>query len=201
MEKMICEIDWLGLDLGPMYIDPKTEEPLEELTREFFSQDSRLNQLPEDEFGEQMKKFAEDNGWKVTKSIYDQQLDEDMSDKVAQRFRAALKSGPVRFRYRKTNGTMRKALGTLDPKLVNHGKEVTIKRLEDGTRKHHVPRSVFVYWDLRADGFRSFKRDNFIGFKRVEAAKKNSKSKKPEDDEDSKSSRKKAKTKREDNES
>jgi len=113
-----------------------------------------------------------------------------------------LKSGPVRFRYRKTNGTIRKALGTLDSKLVNHGEEVTVKRLEDGTRKHHVPHSVFVYWDLRADGFRSFKRDNFIGFKRVEALKKNKLlSKKPEDDEDRKSSRKEDKDKKEDKES
>jgi len=30
-----------------------------------------------------MKSFAEDHGWKVAKSIYDQQLDEDMSSKVA----------------------------------------------------------------------------------------------------------------------
>ena len=69
---------------------------------------------------------------------------------------------------------------------------MTIKRLEDGTRKHHVPRSVFVYWDLRADGFRSFKRDNFIGYNRVEAYKKNvkSQSKKKKDDKNRKSSKK-----------
>lgn len=115
-----------------------------------------------------------------------------MSDKVAKRFRAALKTGPVRFRYKKTDGSIRRAVGTLDPKLVNHGEKVTIKRLEDGSRKHHVPRSVFVYWDLRADGFRSFKRDNFIGYNRVEAYKKNvkSQSKKKKDDKVSKSSKK-----------
>ena len=103
-----------------------------------------------------------------------------------------MKTGPVRFRYKKTDGSIRRAVGTLDPKLVNHGEKVTIKRLEDGSRKHHVPRSVFVYWDLRADGFRSFKRDNFIGYNRVEAYKKNvkSQSKKKKDDKVSKSSKK-----------
>ena len=103
-----------------------------------------------------------------------------------------MKTGPVRFRYKKTDGSIRRAVGTLDPKLVNHGEKVTIKRLEDGSRKHHVPRSVFVYWDLRADGFRSFKRDNFIGYNRVEAYRKNVKSqpKKKKDDKDSKSSKK-----------
>ena len=80
---------------------------------------------------------------------------------------------------------------------------MTVKRLEDGSRKHHVPHSVFVYWDLKADGFRSFKRDNFIGFKRVEASKKNRSSqlKKQKDDEDGKPSRKEDKAKREDKKS
>ena len=201
MNRKECEIDWLGLNLGPAFVDVDGN-PLENLTQRFFKQiDS--DDLQQDIFGKKMKEFAEDQGWKVTSSIYDDQLDEDMSDKVAQRFRAVLKTGPVRFRYRKTDGSIRKALGTLDPKLVNHGEKVTIKRLEDGSRKHHVPRSVFVYWDLKADGFRSFKRDNFIGFKRVEASKKNRslQSKKQEDNEDSKSSRKEDKAKRKDKKS
>ena len=190
MNKKECKIDWLGLNLGPAFVDVDGN-PLEDLTHQFFEQTDSDN-VQQDVFGKKMKEFAEEQGWKVTSNIYDDQLDESMSDKVAQKFRAALKTGPVRFRYKKTDGSIRRAVGTLDPKLVNHGEKVTIKRLEDGTRKHHVPRSVFVYWDLRADGFRSFKRDNFIGYNRVEAYRKNVKSqpKKKKDGKDSKSSKK-----------
>lgn len=40
-----------------------------------------------------------------------------------------------------------------------------------GKKKHFVPPTVFVYWDLDAGGFRSFRKDNFIKFKKVESKK------------------------------
>lgn len=69
MNRKECEIDWLGLNLGPAFVDADGN-PLENLTQRFFKQiDS--DDLQQDIFGKKMKEFAEDQGWKVTSSIYD----------------------------------------------------------------------------------------------------------------------------------
>lgn len=56
--------------------------------------------------------------------------------------------GTVSFSYKKVDGSIRKAIGTLDVKYDRKG----------GTSS----KGVFVYYDLDAQGFRSAKLENLI---------------------------------------
>ena len=40
-------------------------------------------------------------------------------------------------------------------------------KLKDGEKKHFVPPTVIVYWDLDVKGFRSFRKENFIKYEAV----------------------------------
>lgn len=62
-----------------------------------------------------------------------------------------MRAGIVRFAYEKADGTLRKAIGTL--------KEVAT--LVKGTGRPDDGRTV-KYYDVEADGWRSFKVENFI---------------------------------------
>ena len=67
------------------------------------------------------------------------------------RLTTRMRAGVVRFAYEKTNGTLRRAAGTL------HGVAATIKgtgRPDDGC--------TVKYYDIEADGWRSFKVENLI---------------------------------------
>jgi len=70
-----------------------------------------------------------------------------------QHFENELKNGIVTFNYRKTDGTIREACGTLKPELLP---ELKIKDRQFNT-------DLFVYFDVEKQQFRTFKRDNFIG--------------------------------------
>lgn len=73
-------------------------------------------------------------------------------------FSNMLKEGIVEFEFIKKDGTVRNAKGTLDPthlppaKLVD-GDSVTRKKNE----------SIFVYYDLEKNSFRSFVKESFLG--------------------------------------
>ena len=62
-----------------------------------------------------------------------------------------MRAGVVRFAYEKADGTLRKAIGTL--------KEVAT--LVKGTGRHDDGRTV-KYYDIEADGWRSFKVENLV---------------------------------------
>ena len=62
-----------------------------------------------------------------------------------------LRAGVVRFAYEKADGTLRKALGTLKDTAV----------LVKGAGRPDDGRTV-RYYDVEADGWRSFKVENFI---------------------------------------
>lgn len=73
-------------------------------------------------------------------------------------FSNMLKEGIVDFEFIKKDGTVRSAKGTLDPAHLPPAKPV------DGDA---VPRkkneSVFVYYDLEKNAFRSFVKASFLG--------------------------------------
>ena len=75
-------------------------------------------------------------------------------------FRTKLSTGIYRFSYFKKDGSIREAIGTLDPSLIP----------DDFAPKSGMdpevlaPASTFAYYDIKAQGWRSFRLDLFIGF-------------------------------------
>ena len=77
-------------------------------------------------------------------------------------FRDKLRSGIYRFSYFKTDGSIREAIGTLNFDLIpeeHHPKSLSAAR-SDSSEEY----SSFRYYDLDANGWRSFLLDLFIGF-------------------------------------
>ena len=119
-----------------------------------------------------MRDFAEERGYEVEDNVYlDTQLCESMSSAEEKKFLEALKAGKVEFSYKKVDGSTREAVGTLKPELMD-GAKATDKKVEAGKKKHFVPPTILIYWDLEADGFRSFRKENFIKFKKIDDKKK-----------------------------
>ena len=77
-------------------------------------------------------------------------------------FRKKLHKGVYRFSYFKIDGHIREGLGTLD--LSRIPAEHHPKPLSDSPDVRPENYETFVYYDLDADGWRSFRLDNFIGF-------------------------------------
>ena len=72
-------------------------------------------------------------------------------------FRDKLRNGIWRFSYFKKDGALREAYGTLCADYI------PTDRLPKGSED--VPTAdTFVYYDIKAQGWRSFRLDNFIGF-------------------------------------
>jgi hypothetical protein len=70
--------------------------------------------------------------------------------------RSMLKKGVVKFEYKKKDGSIRKAEGTLRKSLIP---EID----KDGGAESDFPEDCFGYYDLDKDDWRMFIRDNFIG--------------------------------------
>ena len=74
-----------------------------------------------------------------------------------------LSSGDVHFTYRKKDGTEREAYGTRNLDIITR---LDAKPSGNGSEKS----GVITYYDLDSNGWRSFRIENFIGFKGVCAA-------------------------------
>lgn len=75
-------------------------------------------------------------------------------------FRDDLRIGVWRFSYIKKDGSIREARGTLKPALIPENKMPRNGfETDNGT-----PAGTFVYYDIDAEDWRSFRLDNFIGF-------------------------------------
>ena len=93
------------------------------------------------------------------------QLDASMAFKYAwwfESFRDQLRTGVYRFSYFKIDGDIREARGTLD--LSRIPAEHQPKPLSGAPDVRPENYETFRYYDLDADGWRSFRLDNFIGF-------------------------------------
>lgn len=76
-------------------------------------------------------------------------------------FKKLLKTSRVKFTYTKTDGTTRKAVGTLCeaymPKLPQ-------KKDDEKAYSRTFPESSILYFDLEKNGFRSFRKENLKDF-------------------------------------
>lgn len=82
-------------------------------------------------------------------------------------FRLKLQKGIYDFSYFKTDGTIREARGTLNLELIPEDKRPKGENsspLRGGRVGSEPAPGVFTYYDLIAQGWRSFRCDNFIGF-------------------------------------
>ena len=75
--------------------------------------------------------------------------------KAAQNLISKLRAGVVEFSFTKVDGTERKAKGTLNPLLFAYQNKGTEQKKNA---------SIVVYYDIEANGFRSFKLNNLITF-------------------------------------
>lgn len=76
-----------------------------------------------------------------------------------------LRRGEVKFSYKKKDGTIRHAIGTLNEDLipkVEKPVEDTAKADEDKP-KRKLPAATIFYYDLEKKGFRSFNEFQFEG--------------------------------------
>lgn len=163
MSRKVCSIVWNGLKEGPKFNGKDPE--LEKMTAEFLKKHGSMQDPVK--FGEEMRAFAEDRGYEVEDNVYlDSPLNESMSEAVEKRFLEALKAGEVKFSYKKVDGSTREAVGTLKPELMD-GAKATEKKVEAGKKKHFVPPTIIVYWDVEAAGFRSFRKENFIKYEAI----------------------------------
>jgi hypothetical protein len=81
-------------------------------------------------------------------------------------FRDMLASGVYRFSYFKKDGSIREARGTLCPDLIPEDQRPKNDKM---VNEKMVNQSTFCYYDLNAQGWRSFCLDLFIGFVEQEA--------------------------------
>ena len=86
-----------------------------------------------------------------------QQIREKRSKDLA-RLKRLLKNGVVEFSYKKKDGSVRKAKGTLKDELLPETDR-------DDERKKNLSKECFYYFDLKRDDFRCCLRDNFIEIK------------------------------------
>ncbi len=94
-----------------------------------------------------------------------EQLDASNALKYAwwfESFRDQLRTGVYRFSYFKIDGSIREARGTLD--LSRIPAEHQPKPLSGAPDVRPESYETFRYYDLDAQGWRSFRLDNFIGF-------------------------------------
>ena len=86
-----------------------------------------------------------------------QQIREKRSKDLA-KLNRLLKNGVVEFSYKKKDGSVRKAKGTLKDELLPETDR-------DDERKKNLSKECFYYFDLKRDDFRCFIRDNFLEIK------------------------------------
>ena len=75
-------------------------------------------------------------------------------------FSNMLKEGIVEFEFIKKDGTVRSAKGTLEPSLLPPAKPEGDSEVAAPRKKNE---SVFVYYDLEKNSFRSFVKESFLG--------------------------------------
>ena len=85
------------------------------------------------------------------------QIREKRSKDLA-RLKRLLTNGVVEFSYKKKDGSLRKAKGTLKDELLPETDK-------DDERKRNLSKDCFYYFDLKKDDYRCFLRDNFVEIK------------------------------------
>lgn len=113
-----------------------------------------------------MKGMGLGMGRKFYENEEGEELDESMDAEQKKEFMKKLREGKVEFKYKKKDGTERRAVGTMDPKLMDLPEKKTQSDVDSAEKKktRKLPEDSVFYYDLEAKGFRSFKMENFIGY-------------------------------------
>ena len=90
--------------------------------------------------------------WKLVKTLGISISEALKKSWKAYKLKLKLEAGKVNFTFKKKSGELRKATGTLKAELINYDFK--------GSTKDNF--SVIAYWDLEAQGFRSFKIENLV---------------------------------------
>ena len=80
-------------------------------------------------------------------------------------FITMLRSDVVLFQYEKTDGSLRIAYGTRNPKIISTITGVTVAGVDytKSDKKKKIPEDSVVYFDMEKEQFRSFKEYKFLG--------------------------------------
>jgi len=86
---------------------------------------------------------------------------ERINEVSIQNLKNALHEGAVKFSYKKVNGEIREAYGTLNIEVMGEENQ------PHGNGNYSVSDDVIRYYDLDSKGWRSFKAENLISFENV----------------------------------
>jgi hypothetical protein len=164
-----CSLIYVDLEAGPVFFEGNVNnntrpqisisdtEELQELTDELkASLPTEANDATVQSLAE---KIAKKHGFKLTYSDYSPTaIEESLNKKEAKAFYSDLKANIVTFKYKKTDGTIRTAHGTLNPEIIGHP-DSDVKK---ASKRRHMPDSVQVYFDTDKNGFRCFRKSSFI---------------------------------------
>lgn len=81
---------------------------------------------------------------------------------LSERLKAKLREGGVVFKYKKVNGEIREAYGSLNPSIIG---EENIPQRSSG---YNFSEDVIRYFDLNSKGWRSFRIENLISIEDVD---------------------------------
>lgn len=177
MSKKICSIVYVGLKTGIKFVEGKfspanssykTTPKLDKLCNEFKEQlgDNAYSDAAIDEMA---REFLKKHGYIVKYSDYDERcvadnesmMSESMSDDDVKKFLKLARNDEVKFKFKEVkDGSTRTAHGTLKKDII----QKEIGDVKKAKRKHRVPASIIVYWDLDKKSWRSFRKANFIKF-------------------------------------
>lgn len=80
---------------------------------------------------------------------------------LAESIKSELKAGAFCFQYRKVDGTIRDANGTLNPVIIQERLNQPEPVVD--SKPYYSVNEVVVYYDLDANKWRSFRVDRYIG--------------------------------------
>ena len=103
----------------------------------------------------------------LQKKIDEKCLDESMDSTQKEEFKKKLRGGEVKFSYKKKDGSVRDARGTMKPELMDLPEKKSQPEVDTAEKKNvrKLPEDSVFYYDLDKKGFRSFKMENFVEYK------------------------------------
>ena len=87
---------------------------------------------------------------------------EEQIKTLSEKLKAKLHESGVVFKYKKVNGDIREAYGTLNIQIMGEENQ------PHGNDKYQAPKDVIRYYDLNSKGWRSFREENLISIEDVD---------------------------------
>ncbi len=97
------------------------------------------------------------DGMKAAKELTaEEKKEKERIDKELEKLNKALHDGEQKFKYKKKDGTIRTATGTLKTSVIP-------KDDREDKRRYTKSEEVFYYYDIEKDGWRAFRKENYLG--------------------------------------